>query len=99
MAFNRMPYMLEVQTTLIDVKSNGTKEHLGYINRLFETKQEAREYYNLHNLHMSKIVECSDVDPKTKFVYVIRKYTGEWLRIPGFEECVYYNIFNRDDIG
>ncbi len=84
MTINRMSYMLEVQTTLICEKCNGTKQHLGYVNKLFETKQEARDYYNLHNSHMSNLIECSDVDPKTKFVYVIRKYTGEWLSAPAF---------------
>lgn len=88
-------YVLEVQTILIDEESknkhgwNGHKQHLGYINKIFETKREASYYHKLHNPNMSEITAenrwCSECDSKTKFVYVIREYTGELLKIPPFE--------------
>jgi len=100
MIFPMMSYILEVQTTLIceELKNkngwNGHREHLGYINKLFETKREASYYYKLYNPHMKEINAesrwCSECDPKTKFVYVIREYTGELLKIPPFDE--YLNI-------
>ena len=38
---------------------------------------------------MSKITAetkwCSECDPQTKFVYVVREYTGELLKIPPFD--------------
>jgi hypothetical protein len=88
--------VIEVQTTLISENDkikhgwNGYREHLGYINKLFETKREASYYYKLYNPHMREINAenrwCSECDPKTKFVYVIREYTGELLKIPPFDE-------------
>ena len=35
----------------------------------------------------------SECDPKTKFVYVIREYTGELLKIPPFDD--YMPIINK----
>lgn len=91
MIFNMTSYILEVQTTILNDKcENGHKEHLGYINKIFETKREAIYYYKLYNPHMSEITAekrwCSECDPKTKFVYVIREYTGEVLKILPFED-------------
>ena len=85
-----MPYILEVQQFFINGHNthpewNGKKEHVGYINKIFNTKKEACDYYYIHNQHMRVInLEndwCSDWDPQTKLLYVIRKYTGEFLKI------------------
>lgn len=101
MMFPMTSYILEVQTILIDENDknkhgwNGNKEHLGYINKLFETKREASYYYKLYNPHMNEINAesrwCSECDPKTKFVYVIREYTGELLKIPPFDDYLTVN--------
>lgn len=89
MIFPMISYILEVQTVLNSDGWNGHKEHLGYINKIFETRREASYYYKLYNPHMSEITAetkwCSECDPQTKFVYVIRKYTGELLKIPPFD--------------
>ena len=88
-----MPYILEVQQFFINgnithPEWNGKKEHIGYINKIFNTKQEASDYYHIHNQHLRTINSahnwCSDWDPETKLLYVIRKYTGEFLKIPPF---------------
>jgi len=88
-----MPYILEVQQFFTDAhithpEWNGKKEHIGYMNKLFKSKQEASDYYHIHNLHMRIITSNSnwksDWDPQTKLVYVIRKYTGEFLKISPF---------------
>ena len=46
------------------------------------------DYYHLHNPHMRIITSeygwCSDWDPDTKLVYVVRKYTGEFLQVSPF---------------
>ena len=64
------------------------KEHIGYINKIFTTKQKASDYYYIHNQHMRVINSehnwCSDLDPQTNLLYVIRKYTGEFLKITPF---------------
>jgi len=43
-----MPYILEVQKFCYNFKS----EHIGYMNKIFETKQDAAIYYNNFNPHM-----------------------------------------------
>ena len=87
-----MPYILEVQQFFINGHNmhpewNGKKEHIGYINKIFNTKQEASDYYYMHNQHMRVINsknDCSDWDPQTNLLYVIRKHTGEFLKILPF---------------
>ena len=67
---------------------NGKKEHIGYINKIFKTKRDASDYYYIHNQHMRAINSenywCSDCDPETYLLYVIRQYTGEFLKISPF---------------
>jgi len=88
-----MPYILEVQQFFINGHNthpewNGKKEHIGYINKIFNTKQEASDYYYMYNQHMRVINSennwCSDWDPQTNLLYVIRKHTGEFLKISPF---------------
>jgi len=88
-----MVYILEVQRFDIEghithPEWNGKKEHIGYINKLFRTKQEASDYYIQNNPHMRHITSehswKSDWDPQTKLLYVVRTYTGEYLKIPHF---------------
>lgn len=88
-----MPYILEVQQFYTDghrthPEWNGKKEHIGYLNKIFKTKQEASDYYKIHNQHLRSISSqhnwSSDWDPETNLLYVIRKYTGEFLKISPF---------------
>jgi hypothetical protein len=88
-----MCYILEVQFFHTDALEkhpewNGKKEHIGYINKIFNSKEEASGYYHLYNQHMRKITSennwCSDWDPSSKLLYVVRNYTGEFLKIPPF---------------
>lgn len=44
---------------------NGKKEHIGYINKIFNTKQQASDYYYMFNQHMRLI---------NSELYVIRKH-------------------------
>lgn len=87
-------YILEVQQFFMDghithPEWNGKKEHIGYMNKVFNTKQEAAEYYHTHNPNMRRISAefrwKSDWDPKTELLYIIREYTGEFLKMPPFE--------------
>ena len=58
------------------------------MNKSFRTKQEASDYYYIYNQYMRPISSIhnwkSDWDPHTNLLYVIRKYTGEFLKIPPF---------------
>jgi len=52
-----MPYILEVQRFfsyehITHPEWNGKKEHVGYMNKIFKTKQEASDYYLHYNPHM-----------------------------------------------
>ena len=90
-----MAYILEVQRFdanghITHPNWNGKKEHVGYMNKIFTTKQEACEYYALYNKNMRRITSeynwCSDWNIDTKLLYVVRRYTGEYLKIPLFDE-------------
>ena len=79
-----MPYILEVQKFNWDSRS----EHIGYINKVFETKQEAYDYYNKFNPDMPKLDNdnrCSDWNPKTYLIYIVREHFNEYLRLKPFE--------------
>ena len=58
------------------------------MNKIFRSKQKASDYYYSHNPHMRRITFKSDWksdwDPSTYLLYVIRMYTGEFLKIPPF---------------
>jgi len=80
-----MPYILEVQKFEWNCKSR----HIGYMNIIFETNQDAANYYNKFNPHMQQLNEknswCSDWDPKTYLIYIIREHFYEYLHIAPFE--------------
>jgi hypothetical protein len=87
-----MPYILEVQR--FDTQGNleypnGKSEHIGYMNKVFRTKQDARRYYDRYNPHMRSLnahnTWCSDWDPNTHLLYIVRKRFYEYLKIPPFE--------------
>ena len=90
-----MPYILEVQkyniNGLIDFPIyNGKCEHIGYMNKVFKTKQEASNYYDKHNPHMRNLNAHenwrSDWDPKNCLMYIVREYFYEYLKIPPFQD-------------
>jgi hypothetical protein len=86
-------YILEVQRfekngDIEHPEWNGKFDHVGYINKLFYTKNAASLYYNNHNTHMRELnvnnTWTSDWDPNTLLRYVVRRYNGEYLKIPPF---------------
>lgn len=88
-----MPYILEVQkhyvTGHLDFPQyNGQSEHIGYMNKVFKTKKEAGDYYDKFNPHMRRlnVLEnwCSDWDPNTCLMYIVRERFYEYLKIPPF---------------
>ena len=90
-----MPYILEVQKFnsdghILHPEWNGKSEHIGYMNKLFKRKQDACEYYNKYNQHMRLLNAhndwCSDWDPKTYLMYIVREYFYEYLKISPFED-------------
>ena len=80
-----MPYILEVQKFCYNLKS----EHIGYMNKIFETKQDAAIYYNNFNSHMPALNIttnwCSSWDPNTYLMYIVREHFFEYLHIAPFE--------------
>lgn len=88
------PYVLEVQRFdsdghIIHPEWNGKSEHIGYMNKMFRTKQAACDYYDKFNPHMRSLnahnTWCSDWDPKSCLRYIVRKYYGEYLKVSPFE--------------
>ena len=87
-------YILEVQRFdcdghIIHPEWTGKFEHIGYMNKLFRTKKEASEYYNQFNPHMRLLNAHknwrSDWNSDTKLRYIVREYSGEYLKIEPFE--------------
>lgn len=91
-----MPYILEVQKFNINGHNaypewNGKSEHIGYINKVFKTKQEASDYYDKFNPHMRSLNAhknwCSDWDPTNScLMYIVREYFYEYLKITPFKD-------------
>lgn len=86
-----MPYILEVQRFnpmghIEHPEWKGKSEHVGYMNKIFRTKNEAADFYDVHNPHMRKLntfnTWCSDWDANTRLFYVVRKHTNEYLKLP-----------------
>ncbi len=89
-----MSYILEVQCFNanghnIHPEWNGKSEHVGYMNKVFKTKQEASDYYDIFNPHMRTLNANnnwrSDWDPKTGFMFIVREHFYEYLKIPSFD--------------
>lgn len=89
-----MPYILEVQKFNIHGHNsypewNGKSEHIGYMNKVFKTKKEASDYYDKFNPHMRLLnahkTWCSDWDPNTYLMYIVRERFYEYLKLPPFE--------------
>ena len=61
--------------------------HIGYMDKQFKTRNDAKEYYLKHNKGMRKIISnISDWNPKTRLAYIIRKDKGINKTIKPFDE-------------
>ena len=86
-----MPYVLEAQK-LVDGRGigfGGNYLHMGYINKVFTSQQEAADYYNYHNplSYMALNGLSGWITPAhsiSRIRYVIREYTGEVRVLPPF---------------
>tara|TARA_B100000161_G_C33446079_1_gene366919 strand:+ start:309 stop:608 length:300 start_codon:yes stop_codon:yes gene_type:complete len=72
-------YVLEVLEFITEKEGNngwlvqgGKMKHIGYMKAKFKTKEDAVSYYNRNNPHMRSLNNCSDWDPNTKLLYIIR---------------------------
>ena len=91
-----MPFILEVQKINHHVinphnvyhEKTIKSEHIGYMNKLFKTKQEACDYYDKFNPHMRSLNAhknwCSDFDPNSSLMYIVREHFYEYLKISPF---------------
>ena len=77
-------YVLEVCEFIKDkdgdngwLTQGGKIKHIGYMKDKFKSKKDAVSYYDKHNPHMRSLNAnnnyCSDWDPKTKLLYIVRK--------------------------
>jgi hypothetical protein len=90
-----MPYILEVQKFnptghLSQSEWNGKGIHVGYMNKVFKTKNQACAYYDMYNPTMRPLnghhTYQSDWNCHTHLLYVVHEYGDEYLSIPSFEE-------------
>lgn len=76
-------YVLEVLEFITEkegdygwLKQGGKIKHIGYMKGKFKTKKDAVSYYDKNNPHMRSIharnTYCSDWDPNTKLLYIVR---------------------------
>ena len=65
-------------------------EHIGYLNKLFESAEEASAYYDRCHPHMRRLnahgTWASDHDPDTGLRYIVREWCGEYCMIDSFTE-------------
>ena len=63
-------------------------DHIGYMDIIFKTKQQASDYYDKYNSHQRSLnawkTWISDWDAKTNLRYVLRPYNHELLTIKPF---------------
>lgn len=90
-----MLYILEVQRYcgndyIEQPEWIGKTEHVGYMNKIFISKQQACDYYDNFNPHMRSLNTynnwISDWDPETHLIYIVREHFYEYLKIPSFDE-------------
>ena len=77
-------YVLEVLQVITEkdgddgwLAQGGKIRHIGYMKGKFKTKKDAVSYYDKHNQHMRSLNGdnnnyCSDWDPNTKLLYIVR---------------------------
>ena len=80
-----MSYILEVLEFIPGKKL----VHVGYMDKVFPTKEEAAEYYDKHNPHARGLNAHgkwrSDWDPETHLMYIVRECYSEHRNIPPFD--------------
>ena len=68
-------YVLEV-CEFIKENNGWPVKHIGYMKGKFKTKKDAVSWYDRHNPHMRSLnahnTYCSDWDPNTKLLYIVR---------------------------
>lgn len=79
----------------------GKAEHIGYVNKIFETKQEAALYYDENNPLMRSLnaygTYQSDWDPHTKLLYIVRKHHGyEYKKLPPLTKNTVHVQYRRN---
>jgi hypothetical protein len=81
-----MPYILEVHkfhygwnNDFLEIPPK--EEMIGYMNKVFKTRETALEYYKKFNPHMRSL---NKYDKKTRLMYIIKEHTNEKLTLPPF---------------
>ena len=93
----RCIFILEIQQFIV----GSGFIHSGYMNRLFNSRKAAADYYNLHNPHMRDLNAhgnwCSDWDVNDKLRAVVRLYHGELLTISPYRPYIEHdtNIISK----
>jgi hypothetical protein len=91
----KMTYILEIQRFYYDWSSKYQEVHpkswkVGYMDKLFDSRQEASDYYDKFNPHMRSLntfnTWISEFDPETRLGYIVKEYTNQVLTIPPFED-------------
>ena len=84
-------YVLEVQQFIpqVDDTQNGKFKHVGYMNKIFKSKQEACDYYDNMHQHMRSLNQhntwTSDCDPQNDNLrFRVRDFRGEILTLEPF---------------
>ena len=85
--FYKMAYIFEVQKFV-----RGKRKHIGFMNKVFNSKHEAGLYYDMYNPHMRHFSQNktwrSDWDPNTKLMFVVRKKYTQKLTLPCFDDMI-----------
>lgn len=90
-------YVLEVVEFITEkdgdngwLKLGGNYKHIGYMNAMFKTKEDAVSYYDKHNPHLRSLnahnTYISDWDPETKLLYIVREDKDIISTIPPFSK-------------
>jgi hypothetical protein len=104
-----MPYIFEVRRFYYEWNNyyqeiNPKTCHLGFINKVFETKNEAINYCNKFNPCARQLNDCKTwikgCELETRYLYILQEYSDESLTIPSFEDSFIYrdnrlHIFNK----
>ena len=93
-----MSYVLEAQEFVQEPLNEKGFYHRGYMNKIFKTKQEACDFYDIHNPNMRSLnahnTWCSDWDPNTYLRYVVRKFNCEHMSIDSWDGTKVRKLIN-----
>jgi hypothetical protein len=83
-----MTYIFEVQKFI-----RGKRIHIGFMNKVFNSKEEAGLYYDTFNPHMRQFTHNktwrSDWDTNSKLMFIVRKKFTQKLTLPCFDDMIY----------